>query len=171
MGCVPPPPGYMKALKEVCSKHGALFVADEIMCGMGRTGTWHAYQQEVEGSHPDILVLGKGLGVGVQPISAMLMSQKIVDALAEGSQSFLHGHTFQNHPLACAAALEVIRIIEEEHLLYNVNRNGDLLERLLHEKLDHLPNVGNVRGRKAFQGVSSSTGIMRPSLTIGRLNL
>ncbi|KAF2683633.1 aminotransferase-like protein [Lentithecium fluviatile CBS 122367] len=153
MGCVAPPPGYIKALKAVCRRHGALLIGDEIMCGMGRTGTWHAYQQEVEGSQPDILVMGKGLAAGAQPISAMLVSQQIVDVLGKGSKCFVHGHTFQNHPLACAAALEVVNIIQDERLLENVVRIGDLLEKLLHEKLDHLVGVGNIRGRGCFQGV------------------
>jgi adenosylmethionine-8-amino-7-oxononanoate aminotransferase len=153
MGCVTPPPGYMKAMKDVCHRHGALFICDEIMCGMGRTGKWHVYQQEMEGSEPDILVLGKGLAAGVQPISAMLINQKILDVLAGGSKSFVHGHTFQNHPLGCAAALEVIKIIQEDDLLANVCRMGDLLKGLLHKKLDPLANVGDVRGRGLFIGV------------------
>jgi adenosylmethionine-8-amino-7-oxononanoate aminotransferase len=154
MGCVPAPSGYLKALKDVCHRHGALFIADEIMCGMGRTGTWHAYQQDVKGSDPDILVLGKGLGAGVQPISAMLIGQRIVDALETGSQTFVHGHTFQNHPLACAAALEALKIIAEDDLLANVVRIDNLLQELLPKKLGHLPHVGNIRGRGAFWGVS-----------------
>ena len=117
-GCVPAPEGYFRAVREICDRHGALLILDEVMCGMGRTGTLHAWEQE--GIAPDIQAIAKGLGGGYQPIGAMLASGRIVDAIRDGSGAFQHGHTYLAHPLACAAALEVQRVIEDEQLLDRV---------------------------------------------------
>ena len=108
-GCVPAPEGYFRAVREICDRHGALLILDEVMCGMGRTGTRHAWEQE--GIAPDIQAIAKGLGGGYQPIGAMLASGRIIDAIRDGSGAFQHGHTYLAHPLACAAALEVQRVI------------------------------------------------------------
>lgn len=141
-------------MQEVCHAHGALFVLDEIMCGMGRTGKHlHAFLHH-EGVRPDILVIGKALGAGCMPVSAMLCSQAIVDAL--GDESFNHGYTFQNHPPSCTAALEVLKIIEENNLLENVDRQGKYLEQLMREKIEILPHVSPIRGQGLFQGVSKN---------------
>ena len=121
-GCVPAPEGYFRAVREICNRHGALLILDEVMCGMGRTGTLHAWEQE--GIAPDIQAIAKGLGGGYQPIGAMLASGRIIDAIRQGSGAFQHGHTYLAHPLACAAALEVQRIIDEEHLLDRVKELG-----------------------------------------------
>src|SRR5205085_9459663 len=119
-------------VREVCDRHGALLILDEVMCGMGRTGTLHAWEQE--GITPDIEVVAKGLGGGYQPIGATLASARIVDALRDGSGAFQHGHTYLAHPMACAAALEVQRIIREEDLVTRVRTMGDLLEERLVER-------------------------------------
>jgi adenosylmethionine-8-amino-7-oxononanoate aminotransferase len=147
-GCVTALPGYFPAMRKVCDRHGALLILDEIMCGVGRTGTLHAWEQE--GVTPDIQAVGKGLGGGYQPIAAILISRKIVAALAAGTGAFVHGHTYQAHPVACAAALEVQRIIREEGLLANVRTQGALLERLLRERFAEHPHVGDIRGRGLF---------------------
>src|SRR3954465_12917443 len=114
-GCVPAPEGYFRSIREICNRHGALLIFDEVMCGMGRTGTRHAWEQE--GVAPDIQAVAKGLGGGYQPIGAMLAGGKVIDALRQGSGTFMHGHTYQAHPLACAAALEVQQVIDDEQLL------------------------------------------------------
>ncbi|KAI0132012.1 exocyst complex protein exo70 [Xylariales sp. AK1849] len=151
LGCVASVPGYFKAMREVCSRYGALLILDEVMCGMGRTGTLHAWEQE--GVVPDIQTLGKALGGGYQAIAAVLVNHKVVDVLLSGTGAFVHGHTYQGHPIACAAALEVQRIIKEENLIENVRQMGDLLSRRLTEKLSSHPNVGSIRGRGLFWGI------------------
>ena len=108
-------PGYFKAVREVCDRHGVLLILDEVMCGMGRTGTLHACEQE--GIVPDLLAVAKGLGGGYQPIGAVLAQRRIVDAFAQGSGFFQHGHTYIGHPVACAAALAVQQVIERDGLL------------------------------------------------------
>ena len=101
-GCAPAPEGYFRAVRAVCDRHGALLILDEVMCGMGRTGTLHAWEQE--GIAPDIQAIAKGLGGGYQPIGATLASAKVVDALRDGSGAFQHGHTYMAHPMACGRA-------------------------------------------------------------------
>ncbi|OTA60351.1 aminotransferase, class III [Hypoxylon sp. EC38] len=150
-GCMPSVSGYFKAMKAVCDKYGALFILDEVMCGMGRTGTLHAWEQE--GVIPDIQAIGKGLGGGYQPVSAMLASRKVVRAMEAKSATFTHGHTYMDHPVVCAAALKVQQIIQRDNLLPNVQAQGKYLEKLLRNKLQNHPNVGDIRGRGLFWGV------------------
>ena len=147
-GCVTALPGYFPAVRRVCDRHGALLILDEVMCGMGRTGTTHAWEQE--GVTPDIQTIGKGLGGGYQPIAGILVAERVVSALSAGSGSFVHGHTYQAHPIACLAALEVQRIIGEQELLANVRAMGRLLEERLRERFATHPNVGDIRGRGLF---------------------
>jgi adenosylmethionine-8-amino-7-oxononanoate aminotransferase len=150
-GCVPAPEGYFRAVRDICNRHGALLIFDEVMCGMGRTGTLHAWEQE--GVAPDIQVVAKGLGGGYQPIGAMLSSGKVMDALRQGSGMFMHGHTYQAHPIACAAALEVQKVISEERLLDRVKERGAQLERRLTERFGNHRHVGDVRGRGLFHAI------------------
>jgi adenosylmethionine-8-amino-7-oxononanoate aminotransferase len=150
-GCVPPPEGYFKAVREICNRHGALLILDEVMCGMGRTGTLHAWEQE--GIAPDIQAIAKGLGGGYQPIGAMLASGRVIDTIRDGSGAFQHGHTYLAHPLACAAALEVQRIIDDEHLLEQVKARGAELERRLTERFGNHRHVGDIRGRGLFWAI------------------
>ena len=121
-GCVAAPSGYFQAIRRVCDRHGALLVLDEVMCGMGRTGTLHAWEQE--GIAPDLQVVAKGLGGGYQPIGALLIGERVIEALRAGSGAFKHGHTYQAHPVACAAALAVQRVIQADGLLDNVRAMG-----------------------------------------------
>ncbi|KAM7204525.1 Pyridoxal phosphate-dependent transferase [Rhypophila sp. PSN 637] len=151
LGCVPSVRGYFQAMQAVCHKYGALLILDEVMCGMGRTGTLHAWQQE--GVVPDIQTIGKALGGGYQPVAGVLASRRVVNVIQRGTSAFVHGHTYQGHPAGCAAALEVQRIIREENLLENVRSQGALLEKLLKELLGDHPNVGNIRGRGLFWGI------------------
>ncbi|KAI0180889.1 aminotransferase, class III [Hypoxylon sp. FL1284] len=150
-GCVPSFPGYFRAMKAVCDRHGALLILDEVMCGMGRTGTLHAWEQE--GVAPDIQAIGKGLGGGYLPASAILASGKIVRAMQAKGAAFTHGHTYLDHPVVCAAALRVQQIIQRDDLLPNVRAQGRLLEQLLRDRLSDHPIVGDVRGRGLFWGV------------------
>jgi adenosylmethionine-8-amino-7-oxononanoate aminotransferase len=150
-GCVPPPEGYLRAMRDICNRYGALLILDEVMCGMGRTGTMHAWEQE--GIAPDIQAIAKGLGGGYQPIGAMLASARIVDTIRQGSGAFQHGHTYMGHPMACAAALEVQKIVSEENLLDRVRELGSRLERRLTERFGNHRHVGDVRGRGLFHAI------------------
>ena len=150
-GAVTAPAGYFRAVRDICDKHGALLILDEVMCGMGRTGTLHAWEQE--GVAPDIQAIAKGLGGGYQPIGAMLTTSRIADTIRQGSGAFQHGHTYLAHPLACAAALEVQRVIAEEKLLERVKELGKHLEKRLTERFGNHRHVGDVRGRGLFQAI------------------
>jgi len=150
-GAIPPAPGYFKRIREICDRHGILLILDEVMSGMGRTGTLHACEQE--GIAPDLMAIAKGLGAGYQPIGATLLKRKIFDAFAGGSGFFQHGHTYMGHPLACAAALAVQRVIKRDRLLENVRAMGTRLSRRLSERFGNHPFVGDIRGRGLFQAI------------------
>lgn len=151
LGCVPSVPGYLAAMRDVCHRHGALFILDEVMSGMGRCGTLHAWQ--LENVLPDIQTVAKGLGGGYQPIAAVLMSPKVARAFEDGSGQFTHGQTYQGMPLGAAAGLEVQRIVREDRLVANVAMQGAYLERELKRQLGNHPNVGDIRGRGLFWGL------------------
>ncbi len=150
-GVLTPVPGYFKAVREVCDRHGVLLILDEVMCGMGRSGTLHACEQEAV--VPDIMAIAKGLGGGYQPIGAVLAQQKLVQAMSSGSGFFQHGHTYLGHAVACAAALAVQQVIERDGLLAQVRTRGDELQAMLHAAFDAHPHVGDIRGRGLFWGV------------------
>ena len=150
-GATPPTPGYLKGVRNLCDKYGILYIADEVMCGMGRTGTLHAFEQD--DVVPDLVTIAKGLGGGYQPIGAVLASEKIVTALQAGSGLFQHGHTYICHATAAAAALAVQQVITRENLLQAVREQGAYLQNALREVLGELPHVGNTRGRGLFAGV------------------
>ncbi|KAI7772925.1 hypothetical protein LA080_013061 [Diaporthe eres] len=151
LGCAPYAPGYLKAMKKVCHKYGALFILDEVMCGMGRTGTLHAWQ--AEDVVPDIQTNAKGLGGGYQPIASVMLSEKILNVVKQGTGEFIHGLTYEAMPVQAAAALEVQRIIREENLLDNVSKQGAYLQQRLREVLGNHPNVGDIRGKGLFWGL------------------
>jgi adenosylmethionine-8-amino-7-oxononanoate aminotransferase len=150
-GVLAPVPGYFKAVREVCDRYGVLLILDEVMCGMGRTGTLHACEQEAVA--PDLLAVAKGLGGGYQPIGAVLVQKKIVDVMREGSGFFHHGHTYLGHAIACAAALAVQQVFERDNLLPQVRARGDFLQRLMHARWDDHPHIGDIRGRGLFWGI------------------
>jgi adenosylmethionine-8-amino-7-oxononanoate aminotransferase len=150
-GATTAPPGYYSAVREVCDRHGVLLILDEVMCGMGRTGTLHACEQE--GIVPDLMAIAKGLGGGFQPIGAVLAQERLVAALSAGSGFFQHGHTYLAHPVACAAALAVQQVIERDGLLMNVRLKGRSFERMMTERFGEHPHVGDVRGRGLFWAV------------------
>jgi adenosylmethionine-8-amino-7-oxononanoate aminotransferase len=151
LGCVPAAKGYTRAMKSVCDKYGALLILDEVMCGMGRCGTMHAWMEE--GVAPDLQTIGKGLGGGYAPVAGMLVGHRVVDVLTKGTGAFSHGQTYQGHPIACAAALEVQRVIQDDLLVDRVHGLGLKLENLLRDSLECHPHVGNIRGRGFFWGI------------------
>ena len=150
-GAVTAVPGYFKRIREICDRHGVLLILDEVMCGMGRTGTLHASEQE--GIAPDIMTIAKGLGGGYQPIGAMLASARIIAAIEAGSGAFQHGHTYLGHATACATALAVQHTIREERLLDMVKRRGHELAAALTERFGNHAHVGDIRGRGLFMGL------------------
>ncbi|MCP5284257.1 MAG: aspartate aminotransferase family protein [Burkholderiaceae bacterium] len=150
-GALTPVPGYLKGVRDLCSRHGILLILDEVMCGMGRTGTLHACEQE--GVVPDLITIAKGLGGGYQPIGAVLAQGAIVDAFSRGSGLFQHGHTYLGHPVACAAALAVQRVIHRDGLLAQVQRQGHGLRERLQAAFGTHDHVGDIRGRGLFQAI------------------
>ncbi len=166
-GCVTALPGYFKRVREICSRHGALLILDEVMCGMGRSGTMHAWEQE--GVSPDIQMVAKGLGGGYQPIGGILIAGHVIEGLRAGTGAFMHGHTYQAHPLACAAALAVQQVIREDDLLANVRAMGARLEAGLTDRLGNHAHVGDIRGRGLFWAIElvadrASKAVFDPAL-------
>ncbi|MYN14349.1 aspartate aminotransferase family protein [Pusillimonas sp. TS35] len=150
-GAVAPVPGYFHAIRDVCDRYGVLLILDEVMSGMGRTGTYHAFEQE--GVEPDILCLAKGLGGGFQPIGAVMAQRRIVETIVQASGAFMHGHTYVGHPVACAGALAVQQVIESEGLVARCAELGLALTEMLAQRLGSHPNLGEIRGRGLFQAV------------------
>lgn len=150
-GVYPPPKGYLECLRAICDRHGILLILDEVMCGMGRTGTLHACEQE--GVTPDLMTIAKGLGGGYAPIGAVLVAGHVYDTFARGSGLFQHGHTYLGHPLAAAAALAVQKVIKRDRLLDNVKAQGQHLARRLAERFGNHHHVGDIRGRGLFQAI------------------
>jgi adenosylmethionine-8-amino-7-oxononanoate aminotransferase len=144
-GAVPPVADYFKRIRAICDRYGVMLILDEVMCGMGRTGTLHACEQE--GISPDLMAVAKGLGGGYQPIGAVMLAKRVYEAFANGSGAFQHGHTYMGHPVAAAAALAVQDVIKRDGLLANVVAMGGRLERRLKERFGQDPFVGDIRGR------------------------
>ena len=150
-GALAPVPGDFKRIREICDRHGVLLILDEVMCGMGRTGSLFACEQD--GVSPDLLIAAKGLGAGYQPIGALFVSGDIYDTIVGGSGFFQHGHTYMGHATGCAASLAVQRVIRDDNLLDNVKRQGATLMRRLAERFGNHAHVGDIRGRGLFIGV------------------
>jgi len=152
-GCTPAPAGYFRAVRKICDKYGILLILDEVMCGMGRCGTQFAFEQE--GIVPDVMTIGKGLGGGYAPIAGVLVGKRVVNGLRDGTGMFNHGHTYQAHPLSCATALAVQRIIKRDELVRRCNSMGEILGILLRQRLACKGNkyVGDIRGRGLFWAI------------------
>ncbi len=150
-GALAPAPGYFKRIREICDRHGILLILDEVMCGMGRTGTLFACEQD--GVSPDILCIAKGLGAGYQPVGAMLCSANIYDTIANGTGFFQHGHTYMGHPTAAAAGVAVVSAILDRGLLHRVQVQGEKLAKRLADRFGQHPHVGDIRGRGLFRGL------------------
>ncbi|WP_281984857.1 aspartate aminotransferase family protein [Thalassorhabdomicrobium marinisediminis] len=151
LGAVPPVEGYFKRIREICDANGILLILDEVMCGMGRTGSLFACEQD--GISPDIVTIAKGLGAGYQPIGAMLCTPEIFDTIADGSGFFQHGHTYLGHPMATAAALAVVTQLTEDGLIPRVQQLGEALSAGLETAFSDHPHVGDIRGRGLFRGL------------------
>jgi adenosylmethionine-8-amino-7-oxononanoate aminotransferase len=150
-GVLTPVPGYFQAVRAVCDRYGVLLILDEVMCGMGRTGSLHACEQECV--VPDLLTVAKGLGGGYQPVGAVLAQRRIVEAMSRGSGFFQHGHTYLGHPMACAAALAVQQVIRRDGLVAKVREDGVAFGAMLRDALGAHPHVGDIRGRGFFWGI------------------
>ncbi len=151
LGAVPPVPGYFKRVREICDQYGILLILDEVMCGMGRTGTLFASEQE--GISPDIVTIAKGLGAGYQPIGATLCSKAIYEAIENGSGFFQHGHTYVGHPTACAAANVVVGKLTHGGLTARAKIMGEKLDSALQAAFAQHPHIGDIRGRGMFRGL------------------
>jgi adenosylmethionine-8-amino-7-oxononanoate aminotransferase len=151
LGAVPAVPGYFRRIREICDRYGVLLILDEVMCGMGRTGTLFAFEQE--GIVPDIVTIAKGLGAGYQPVGAMLCSARLHDTIAAGSGFFQHGHSYLGHPMAMAAATAVLGRLTDGEMLRHVDRMGEILRARLQDAFGQHPNIGDIRGRGLFIGV------------------
>lgn len=150
-GAVAPVEGYFKRVREICDKYEVLLILDEIMCGMGRTGTLHACEQD--GVQADLQTVAKGLAAGYQSLGALLIARKIVNAIDNGSGFFQHGHTYIGHPVACAAGLATQLEITERNLLENVRVQGENLQQQFKLKFKNHPHIGDIRGRGLFIGI------------------
>jgi hypothetical protein len=151
LGAVPPVEGYFKRIREICDQYGILLILDEVMCGMGRTGTMFASEQE--GISPDIVTIAKGLGAGYQPIGAMLCTAEIYSTIENGSGFFQHGHTYIGHPTACAASLAVVNKLVDHQLVERCAQMGEKFNTALRSAFSQHPHVGNIRGRGLFRGL------------------
>jgi adenosylmethionine-8-amino-7-oxononanoate aminotransferase len=145
LGAVPAVDGYFSKIRGICDKYGVLLILDEVMSGSGRTGSWFAFQQE--GIVPDIAVIAKGLGAGYQPVSSVLLSKQIVDAIDVGSGVVAHSHTYMGHAAGAAAALAVLDIVLGQDMLASVRERGRQLQSALEGNLADHPHVGDIRGR------------------------
>lgn len=150
-GAVPPAPGYFKRIREICDKYGVLLILDEVMCGMGRTGSLFACEQDDVA--PDILCIAKGLGAGYQPIGAMMCTAQIFDTIAAGTGFFQHGHTYMGHPVAAAGGHAVVSAILERGLIERVQVQGEMLSERLAARFGQHPHIGDLRGRGLFRGI------------------
>ncbi|MXZ79940.1 MAG: aspartate aminotransferase family protein [Gammaproteobacteria bacterium] len=151
LGAVPAAAGYFRRIREICDRHGVLLILDEVMCGMGRTGSLFACEQE--GVVPDIVSIAKGLGGGYQPVGAMLCTARIYETIREGSGLFQHGHTYIGHPTTCAAGLAVVNALIDRDLVARCARQGEKLRRALEDRLGAHPHVGDIRGRGLFRAM------------------
>jgi adenosylmethionine-8-amino-7-oxononanoate aminotransferase len=150
-GAVPPVPGYFRRIREICDRFGILLILDEVMCGSGRTGTFLSCEQD--GVVPDIVTLGKGLGAGYQPIGAVVCTGEVYEAVVQGSGALKHGQTYNAHPVGCAAALAVQRVIRDEALFDRADEAGVRLKSLLADRFGGHPHIGDIRGRGLLQAI------------------
>jgi adenosylmethionine-8-amino-7-oxononanoate aminotransferase len=149
-GCFPPPPGYFRRVREICDRHGVIFVSDEVICAFGRLGEYFGAQRF--DYQPDIITVAKGLTSGYAPLGAMIASEKLVEPFLHGNASFIHGFTFAGHPVSCAVALANLDVFEREDIIGHVRATRDYFRSSL-ESLYDLSIVGDVRGEGFFYGI------------------
>ena len=147
-GCVPAPAGYARRIRDICSRYGVLMIADEVMCGVGRTGPWRALERD--GVQPDLMSVAKGLAAGYLPLGVSISTTEIWDAIRAKDGAFGTGHTFTGHTAACAAGVAVQRIIQREGLLARVTANEFRIKTWLADALTGVEAVGDIRGRGHF---------------------
>lgn len=150
-GCVPAPPGYAMRVREICDRHGVIMIADEVMCGAGRTGTWRALEHD--GVEPDIMSVAKGLAAGYLPLGAAVYTDKVAEVIHAAHGGPMTGHTFTGHTACCAAGVAVQRIVERERLVERVRAMGGDFRGLLAEATRDIAAVGDIRGRGFFQAI------------------
>lgn len=150
LGVVPAVSGYFREIRRICDEHDVLLIADEVMCGSGRCGTFFAHEQE--GIVADMVSMAKGLGGGYQPLGALLTRNHVMTAIRDSDEAFAHGHTYIGHPTACAAGVAVQDCLDDG-LLEQVSAKGERLRRLLNERFGEHPHVGDIRGRGLFVGL------------------
>jgi adenosylmethionine-8-amino-7-oxononanoate aminotransferase len=150
-GALPAPAGYAKRIREVCDRYGVLMIADEVMCGAGRCGTWRALEHD--GVEPDIMSVAKGLAGGYMPLGVAVYHERVAGPLLERYGAPLTGHTFTGHPAACAAGVAVQKIGARDRLVARVAREGAKLKQVLQDRLGSRDYVGNIRGRGFFLGI------------------
>ncbi len=149
-GASVPPADYWKRVREICDKHEVLFIADEVLTGVGRTGRWSALEHY--GATPDIQLFAKGLTGGYGALAALVTSERVLDPIAAGTGALLHNQTFSHHPIMCAAALAALRYYDEHQLFARAAKMGEVMHEKLKALLDH-PNIGDVRGRGLLAGI------------------
>ena len=150
LGVVPPVPGYFEEIRRICDKHHVLFIADEVMCGSGRCGTFFAHDQE--NVTPDLVTIAKGLGGGYQPIGAVISRKQVCDVIAEDPGGFAHGHTYIGHAISCAAGVAIQKCLDDG-LLNSVSGKGEMMRQILRDRFGDHPAVGDIRGRGLFAGI------------------
>ncbi|WP_010193893.1 aspartate aminotransferase family protein [Bacillus sp. m3-13] len=150
-GAICPPDGYYQKISEICKKHDILFIADEVMTGIGRTGKMFA--MEHWGVTPDIICIGKGMSAGYTPIAATLVSERIVESILKGSKVIMSGHTYSANPQSAAVALAVIEYIESQNLVSNGEQLGDYLLQKLSQLKQTYSFIGDVRGKGLLLGM------------------
>lgn len=155
LGAVPPVAGYFKQIREICDRHDILLILDEVMCGSGRSGSYFAFEQD--GVLPDIVTIAKGLGGGYQAIGATIAQRFVHDSIIGEFGAFSHGHTYIGHATACAAAMAVSNVIDEQDVLVNARKIGELLSNSLRSGLAENPFVGDIRGRGLLIGIELVT--------------
>jgi adenosylmethionine-8-amino-7-oxononanoate aminotransferase len=149
-GAAVPPPGYFPRIREICNRNDILFIADEVLTGLGRTGTYFAVEHFAV--QPDILLMGKGLGGGYAPVGAVAVAGTLIECIREKFGNFIHGYTFSHNPVVAAACRETLTILKREQLVEKAKERGDYF----HEKLDRLYRaavVGDVRGKGLLAGI------------------
>lgn len=149
LGVVPAEAGYLQRIRAICDRYGVLWVADEIMCGSGRTGTYFAFEND--GVRPDIVTLAKGIGAGYQALAATVLSGGVVDSLE--ASGFAHGHTYIGHPVGCAAGAAVQEVLDRDGLLARTLQFGERFGKLLQDRFADHPHVGDIRGRGLFRAL------------------
>jgi len=147
-GCVPAPPGYARRVREICDRYGVILIADEVMCGAGRSGAWRAL--ELDGVEPDVMSVAKGLAAGYLPLGAAIYSDRMSEAITAAHGAPMTGHTFTGHTACCAAGVAVQKIVSRERLVERVKANEPKLKAMIAEALAGVEAVGDIRGRGHF---------------------